>query len=59
MNPNALPCKNCGKWLQDHQTPPSKPEHLDTILEGYALSLLECIQSEGFQPKELPSSNPD
>ncbi|MEN9921701.1 MAG: hypothetical protein RLZZ517_679 [Candidatus Parcubacteria bacterium] len=58
MNPNALPCKNCGHRKSDHQELPSPPK-CDEIKDGYTLSLLECVQGEGFQSKELPSSNPD
>lgn len=43
-------CKHCGNWLQDHNNPPKQPEKLDRIIEGYSMSLLECLQSYGFEP---------
>jgi hypothetical protein len=52
-------CKHCGRWLQDHRDPIQEPEKFDEVLEGYSMSLLECLQSQGFELKEPPSSKPE
>jgi hypothetical protein len=48
-------CKHCGRLLQDHQNISKHPEKLDEILEGYNISLLECLQTHGFEPKDTPN----
>lgn len=55
MKPKPI-CKHCGRWLQEHQTPPSNPEDIDTIKDGYVLSLFECLVGDGFEPKEQDGS---
>lgn len=52
-------CKHCGQWLQDHKNPTQNPEKLDEILEGYQLSLFECLQAQGFETQESPLSDTD
>jgi hypothetical protein len=52
-------CTHCGNWMQDHKHPPQEPEKLDEVIEGYSMSLLECLQSYGFESITTPLSHND
>lgn len=52
-------CRHCGRWRCDHEHFHLPYEEAETILPGYELSIVDCLQGFGFEPKDIPSPNQD